>query len=466
MQQSRRKSAYYKRILKTILVAFLIPAFLATGFLCYFQARQEIRQAYQHQELSQGRLMNVLSGQLFTGVQMAFHCANDSYIVSLSKTPWNVLAFMDLDDKLRSLKATNAYVSDILVWYDHCPMIYSTDGIYPVAPSATSMRFNGGTIEEYMSDSALHFTFQRISIQRAGQIREEICYLYRDQIHPEISVLVALDARMLGFGDAEGMHGESWVALSKNKGERVLSFGLTDEQISGVLARTDIGDAERTVTLDGERFFALMSSEDDYGLRYLTLTPAASTLPSILFSSLAVLGIGLLLVLCGTRVIFYAADRAYEPVEKLYRSVGGQEDVEKDEFHVIDTVLSDLRSTVNDQKQVLESQIPAVKMQLISRLISGQYSSAEDFNYTAETLGIALTHNYYLRRLSRMVKQVCRRMWCSWPSAFPMANSSSLAARCCARVSTSCCFVPPMRMMPSASFPVCTRCFRNVSARR
>lgn len=92
MPHPARRPAYYKKLLRTMLLTFLVPAVIATGILCAFQVRREIQRARQEQSVDAARLMSVLSGQLDTAAQMAFHCANDSFIVSLSKREYDVLA--------------------------------------------------------------------------------------------------------------------------------------------------------------------------------------------------------------------------------------------------------------------------------------------------------------------------------------------------------------------------------------
>ena len=108
MPHPARRPTYYKKLLRTMLLTFLMPAVIATGILCAFQVRGELQRAKQAQTVDAARLTSVLSGQLDTAAQMAFHCANDSFIVSLSKREYDVLTFAELSADLRTLKAANS----------------------------------------------------------------------------------------------------------------------------------------------------------------------------------------------------------------------------------------------------------------------------------------------------------------------------------------------------------------------
>ena len=408
MPHPARRPAYYKKLLRTMLLTFLVPAVIATGILCAFQVRREIQRARQEQSVDAARLMSVLSGQLDTAAQMAFHCANDSFIVSLSKREYDVLAFAELSADLRALKAANSYIEDIMVYYAGHPMTYTTDGIYPAAASATGLTLNGMLIDEYTSDAARRFTFDRVSVSRTGQVRQSLCYLYTDLVHPGIRVLVTLDPRTLGYG-GERNTAECWMALSQAGGELLLSHGMSDELVAEAVEAAARAPEGGMLRLASGRYLSTVEISEDYGIRYVMLTPLSRFIPSVLYESLLILAAGLTVMLLATVMITRIAGKTYAPVKKLYTSVSpdGAGDA-VDEFGVIGSALSSLKSTVDRQGQTLQSQLPAVRMQLLSRLINGVYESAEDFNYVASATGMVLTHGYYLSFIAACAPEEAR----------------------------------------------------------
>lgn len=396
MPHPARRPTYYKKLLRTMLLTFLMPAVIATGILCAFQVRGELQRAKQAQTVDAARLTSVLSGQLDTAAQMAFHCANDSFIVSLSKREYDVLTFAELSADLRTLKAANSYIEDIMIYYAGHPMTYTTDGIYPAAASATGLTFNGMLIDEYTSDMARRFTFDRVAISRTGKVRESLCYLYSDLVHPGIRVLVTLDPRTLGYGEEKNT-AECWMALSQTDGKILLSHGMSDELAAETMKAVASAPEGGMLRLASGKYLSTVEVAENYGIRYVMLTPISRFLPSALYESLLILAAGLTVMLLAAVMITRIAGKTYAPVKELYTSVRSEESGDtEDEFGVIGSALSNLKSTVDRQGQALQSQIPAVRMQLLSRLINGVYESAEDFNYVAASSGMALTQSYYL----------------------------------------------------------------------
>lgn len=289
-------------------------------------------------------------------------CANDSFIVSLSKREYDVLAFAELSADLRALKAANSYIEDIMVYYAGHPMTYTTDGIYPAAASATGLTLNGMLIDEYTSDAARRFTFDRVSVSRTGQVRQSLCYLYSDLVHPGIRVLVTLDPRTLGYG-GERNTAECWMALSQAGGELLLSHGMSDELVAEAVEAAARAPEGGMLRLASGRYLSTVEISEDYGIRYVMLTPLSRFIPSVLYESLLILAAGLTVMLLATVMITRIAGKTYAPVKKLYTSVSpdGAGDA-VDEFGVIGSALSSLKSTVDRQGQTLQSQLSAVRM--------------------------------------------------------------------------------------------------------
>lgn len=408
MPYPARRPAYYSKLLRTMLFTFLVPAVMATGILCAFQVRMELQQAGQKQSVDMARLMSVLSGQLDTAAQMAFHCANDSFIVSLSKQAYDILSFTELSANLRTLKAANSYIEDIMVYYTAHPMTYTTDGIYPVVASATGLTFNGMLIDEYTSDPARWFTFNHVSISRTGKTRESLCYVYSDRVHPDIRVLVTMDPRMLGYGEERNI-AECWMAVSQAEGELLLSHGMGDVLVEEALAALEHAPEGGILQLASGRYLSTVENAEEYSIRYVMFTPMSQFIPSVLYASALVLAAGLSVMLLAAVMITRIVGRTYAPVKRLYTAVSREDDGEAvDEFGVIGSALSRLKSTVDRQGQTLQSQLPAVRMQLLSRLINGVYESAEDFNYAAANSGMSLTHGYYLSFLASCAPEEAR----------------------------------------------------------
>lgn len=408
MPHSFRRPAYYKKLLCTMLLSFLIPAVIATGILCAFQVRMELQLAGQKQSVDAARLMSVLSDQLDTAAQMAFHCANDSFIVSLSKREYDVLAFAELSANLRALKAANSYIEDIMVYYVNHPMTYTTDGIYPVEASATGLTLNGLLIDEYTSCLDHRFTFNCVSVSRTGKSRQLLCYLYSDLVHPDIRVLVTLDPRTLGYGE-ERNTAECWMAVSVADGELLLSHGMSDELVQEALATLPDHPQGGILNLPSGKYLSTVELAEDYGIHYVMLTSLHQFIPSVLYASAMVLATGFTVMLLATIMITRIAGKTYAPVKKLYTAVSrGDSNDPVDEFGVIGSAFSSLKSTVDRQGQALQSQLTAVRMQLLSRLINGVYESAEDFNYSAAASGMTLSYGYYLSFLASCAPEEAR----------------------------------------------------------
>lgn len=391
MRWGKAKKSYYRMLFSNLLLAFAVPVVIAAVIICTLQVRQEVAHSQDELAVDARRLSGVLESQMSSALRVSYHCANDTYIASLSKKAYDVLEFAPLSESLVRLKAASAYIDDILVYYENVPMVYTANGIYPVARSVTSLLVDGQQLDEFLAEPAKYFTFTRASISRAGQTKDSIIYTYRDDMRPSIRVLVTFQPQTLGFG-SDSFANDLW--LVRAKGGHVL---LATEKCKDMQMDAFLHQDNDVMTLDGERYLAAQTDSDQFELSYIVLRPMTDILPRIISSMGATLAVIMLLVVLAIGVILRVTNRAYAPVDELYKATAyGPVPQKTDEFGQISHAISAMQQDITQKEQSLQRQLPAVRMHLLSQLINGMYSSVDDFRHAAEPCGITLRWNHFI----------------------------------------------------------------------
>lgn len=385
MRWEKAKKSYYRMLFSNLLLAFAVPVVIATIIICALQVRQEISRTQEELAVDARRLSSVLESQMSSALRVSYHCANDTFITSLSKKTYDVLEFAPLSESLVRLKAASTYIDDILVFYENVPMVYTADGIYPVQRSVTSLLVDGQQLDDYLEDHEKYYTFTRASISRAGQVRDSIIYTYRDDTRPSIRVLVTFQPQALGFG-SESFANDLWLVLSKDGKVLLATEKCQDMQVDFLLQQLN-----DVMTLNGEQYLAVQMDSDQLELSYIVLRPLADIVPRIITSVGATLAVMLLVVALAVGVILRMTNRTYAPVDELYKATAsGPASQKSDEFGQISHAISAMQQDISQKEQSLQRQLPAVRMHLLSQLINGMYSNVDDFRHAAEQCGVVL----------------------------------------------------------------------------
>ena len=390
MAQRKGKKSYFRVLFKNLLLAFIIPVLVATTIIAVFQARQDLQQTDENLEVSVQCLAAMLEAQIGCAQRVAYHCVNDSFMVSLAREPYDILTFAPLTDALVRLKMTATYLDDIILCYDHAPMVYTTEGIYPVRESVTSLLIGGLQPDRFLADTTRYFTFTRARVSRAGQVRDSLIYAYRDQIHPGIRILVTFQPRMLGYA-SKSEAADEWLVLSK-EGDTLLSSLPVETPLLAAAEREG-----RRVTAGNSSYYATRLEMADYGLTLVTMKAVADVQAYMIRSVATVLLMSLLVMALAMVVIFRITSRAYAPVGALYQATGIQQpQPQTDEFSQISSAISAMRDDISQKEQSLQNQRPAVHMQLLSQLINGMFATVEDFQYAAARCGVTLRWRHFV----------------------------------------------------------------------
>lgn len=399
--RDRIKPVYYQKLLRSMLLLFLLPALTTVVLASAFQSTSMRKHAVDLQSELMDKLASVADQQLNQGLQMAFHCAYDSFFLEVSRKEYDLLTFKETTHRLVALCATNTYLNDIIILYKDKPMNYASSGIYPNYASPAALYIDGQLPEAYCTDRENQFVYKRATLSRAGILDDVILYVLPSPMRPELIVTVVMKPHILLDVLKSDMHWQEqdgFDLLFNGNGECVLASRALDGQTLETVyqwAASEGGD--NTLTLDGVRYLAIHKHSASSGVTYIHCESKSGIvwsgyLPIALFAFFSLLTFGTAYI-----IVRRIADRNYQPVKTLFASISDADSIPEgmDEFSAITLAFHNLKALIGTYDATFQNQIPANRMRLLSNLFSGHYDAVEDFNFAAAYAGVKFTMPHF-----------------------------------------------------------------------